>query len=264
MRSAALLAILPALLTAQDPRELVRRAIELDRRNTELSQRYKSQYRQEEEQLDESGKQEKRIVRTWEVRYIEGSPYRRLVARDDRLIPPEEQQLEEQKLRWNIEARRKETPQLRTKRIADWENSQRRRREPLPEMPDAFDFKMVGSETLKGREAWVIDGLPKPGYKPKSSSAAVFQKVKIRVWIDKRDSQWARFDLETFDTVSFGGLLFRVSKGSHLTMEQERIDSEVWLPSLIDLKVAAKLLLVKSYRRRYILTYADYQKVPAG
>src|SRR5206468_1142992 len=115
-----------------------------------------------------------------------------------------------------------------------WTSSQQKRRDPLVELPEAFDFKLAASEALNGSDAWVIDGTPKPGYKPKRSSAAFFPKVKLRVWVDKRDVQWARVDLETLDTVSFLGLLFRVAKGSHLVMEQARVDSEVWLPTRID------------------------------
>jgi hypothetical protein len=88
--------------------------------------------------------------------------------------------------------------------------------------------------------------------------------VKVRVWVDKRAGQWARVDLETLDTVSFGGLLFRLSKGSHLIMEQARVNDEVWLPKLIDLHMAARLLLVKGYRRHYVLTYSDYKKFQAS
>lgn len=85
----------------------------------------------------------------------------------------------------------------------------------------------------------------------------------MRVWVDKRDFQWAKVDLETLDVVSFGGLLFRLSKGSHLVMEQTRVNNEVWLPKLIDVKMSGKLLLFKGYRRRYILTYTDYKKFQA-
>src|SRR5689334_11181436 len=146
MRVLALIAVVP-VLAAQDPRELVRKAIELDRRDYDLSRSYRTQYRQENQQLDEKSNIKTRDVRTWEITYIEGSPYRRLVARDDRPIPPEEQQWEEQKLHQSIEERRKETPEQRSRRISDWERGQQKRREPLAEMPDAFDFKLVGTET---------------------------------------------------------------------------------------------------------------------
>ena len=194
---------------------------------------------------------------------LEGSPYKRLVARSDRPLSLKEQQLEAEKLRTSIQERKKETPELRARRIAEWEKGQRKRREPLQEMPDAFDFTLRGEEALNGNMAWVIDGTPKPGYKPRLASAAFFPKVKVRVWVDKRDFQWAKVDLETLDVVSFGGLLFRLSKGSHLVMEQTRVNNEVWLPKLIDVKMSGKLLLFKGYRRRYILTYTDYKKFQA-
>src|SRR6266404_1983996 len=136
MRALVLIAILPTALPAQEPREIVRRSVELDRRNTELSRSYALHHRQEDQQLDETGKMKFREVRTWDITLPEGSPYRRLVARDDRPLSPKEQQLEEEKLRRSIEERRKETPELRARRIADWERVQQKRREPLAELPD--------------------------------------------------------------------------------------------------------------------------------
>ena len=52
-----------------------------------------------------------RSVVTYDVTLLEGSPYRRLVARNDQPLPPEEEKKEEEKLRRSIEERSKETPE---------------------------------------------------------------------------------------------------------------------------------------------------------
>jgi hypothetical protein len=114
-----LLAVIPALAVAQDPRDLVRRAIELDHRNAELSRNYTFLQRNQVKEFDGGGKLKRSDLRTWDVTLLEGSPYRRLVMRNDQPISPEEQKTEQEKLQASIEQRRKETDEQRDRRIAE-------------------------------------------------------------------------------------------------------------------------------------------------
>ncbi len=97
----------------------------------------------------------------------DGSPYRRLVARGDQPLATVEQQSEKARLAASIEERRRETTEQRQLRIAEWESRRRKQREPMQEVPDAFDFHLAGEQTLDAGEAYVIDATPRPGYHPK-------------------------------------------------------------------------------------------------
>jgi hypothetical protein len=251
---------LPAVLPAQDPLEIIRRSTELDRRNTEISRSYTFLQRQEQRDLEASGKLKKTESETFDVTLLEGSPYRRLVARDDKPLSQKDAGKEEAKLQHSIEDRRKETPEQRERRVADWERKRQKQREPLKELPDAFNFKLAGEEALNGGDAFVIEGAPRPGYRPKSASTAFFPKVKLRFWIDKKDYQWVRVDLESLDTITFGGFLIRLAKGSHLTIENARINNEVWLPKRAAIKGSVRIALVKVMRGEIIYTFSDYKK----
>jgi hypothetical protein len=254
------LVLLPLLACAQDPREIVRRAVEIDTVNQQTARSYTFLERQEERQFDGAGKQKQRQVRTWDVTLLEGSPYRRLVARDDQPLSPAEQKKEEEKLSRSIEQRRKETPEQRDRRLADWDRRQQRQHEPLREMVDAFDFTLAGQEALNGGRAWVIDAAPKPGYKPQLASAAYFPKIKARLWISQGDYHWIKVEAETLDTIAFGGFLLRLAKGGHLLLEQTRVNNEVWLPKRISVNFTARLALVKGLRAALDLTFSDYKK----
>ena len=59
--------------------------------------------------------------------------------------------------------------------------------------------------------------MPKPGYRPTNATTAFFPKIKLKMWIDKKDYQWVKVDLESLDTITFGGILLRVAKGRHVT-----------------------------------------------
>ena len=128
------------------------------------------------------------------------------------------------------------------------------------ELPDAFDFRLAGEEALASGEAYVVDAMPKPGYKPKLPLAAYFPKVKARFWIDKNDYHWAKIDVETLDTISFVGFLVRLAKGSRLTIEQAHVNQEVWLLKSATVRASARVALIKSVHEELIVTFSDYKK----
>ena len=260
MRALSLIALIPALAIAEDAREIVRRAVELDRKDVEISRQYTFLQRQEECDLDGAGRPKNHEIRTFDVTLLEGSPYRRLVARGDQPLSAKDQQAEDEKLRASIEQRRKETPEERSRRVAEWGRKQEKQREPVKELVEAFDFRMAGEEALNGGETWVIDATAKPGYKPKSTATTFFPKVKLRLWIDKREYQWVRMQMDVLDTISFGGFLLRIAKGGHLMVEQTRVNSEVWLPKRATVTASARLLLVKGYHKSFDITFSDYKK----
>ncbi|MCU1234163.1 MAG: hypothetical protein JWP63_2130 [Candidatus Solibacter sp.] len=260
MRAIFLILFLPSILLAQDAVEIVRRAAELDRKNIETARNYTYLRRQEQRDIDSSGHVKKSESTTLDVTLLEGSPYERLVARDDKPLPEKERRQEEEKLQKSIAERRRETREQRDRRVAEWEHKQERQREPMKELPEAFDLKLAGEESLNGGDTWVIDGTPKAGYHPKTRGTSFFPKVKFRLWIEKNAYHWVKFDMESLDTISFGGILVRMAKGSHLTAENARINNEVWLPKAAILKGSIRIALVKVLRGEMRFSFSDYKK----
>jgi hypothetical protein len=201
-----------------------------------------------------------REVHTYDVTLLEGSPYRRLVAQNDRPLTAKDQKKEEEKLRQSNVARSQETEPQKQQRIADWRRKQEKQREPMHEIPDAFDLRLLPEESLGGRAMWVIDATPKPGYKPKLKSAFFFPKVKMRFWIDHQDYQAVRAEIETLETIAWGGIVARLAKGDRLTFEMARVNDEVWLPKAIRIAGSARVLLVKGFRGSIEISYSNYKK----
>jgi hypothetical protein len=263
-RLAALAALFPAVTFSQivtpSARDVVLRSINADRANAAIARNYTYLMRQDERQLDAAGNVLSHESRTWDYTMLEGSPFHRLVERDDHPLSAREQKVEEEKLRKSIEDRRQETAEQRARRIADWDRAQQKRREPLRELPDAFDFRFAAEDSISGRPMYVIDATPHPGYRPKSASTAFLTKVRARFWVGKSDYQWTKFDMETLETVAFGAVLLRLAKGSHMVVEQTWVNNEVWLFKSADLRVSARVLLVKGIRREYVFTFSGYKK----
>jgi hypothetical protein len=265
MRFLTLLVCLPALAAAQtspDAGEIMRRALAQDSQATAAALNYTYLEHQEVRTLD-GGKTKVRETNTYDVTLLEGSPYRRLVAHNDQPLSPKDQSKEEEKLRRSIEDRRHETPEQKQQRIADWHRKEEKQHEPLHEIPDAFFLRLAPPESLDGHDVYVIDATPKTGYKPKSKNAFFLPKVKARFWIARQDYQCIRAEFETLDTISWGGFVARVGKGTHLRIELTRVNDEVWLPKRILLTGTARILLVKGYTGEIDLTYSAFKRFTA-
>jgi hypothetical protein len=260
MRAALLLAIACALNAAQDPREIVRRSVELMDHNLAIARNYTFLERSETRELDSDARVKTRKILLYDVTMLEGSPYRRLVGKDDHGLSPEEERIEQKKLTDSIAQRRKETPAEHARRIADWEKKRQREREPLDEVPEAFDFRIAGEGRIDGRDAWIVEGTLRPGYHARSSLAKLFPKFRGTLWIDKADYQWVKTEAEVTGDISWGLFVARLNKGARLDVEMTRVNDEVWLPKRIEAKASARVALVKKYRIEADTSFSNYRK----
>jgi hypothetical protein len=119
---------------------------------------------------------------------------------------------------------------------------------------------MLPPETTDGRQLYVIQAEPKPGYQPHSKDGKYLTKFRGKIWVDQNEYQWAKLDLETIDTISFGWFVARLHKGTHFYVEQTRVNDEVWLPKLVHLNIGARIALLKDLNYDVTQTYSDYKK----
>jgi hypothetical protein len=219
--------------------------------------------REEEQKLDGSGNVKKTETRTLEVLEVYGEPVERLIEKGDRPLPADEANKEEEKIQKVMEKRKNESEGDRRKRLEKEEKEQQDDRKFVLEIADAFNFRLIGSEELDGRDTWVLEGEPRAGYEPKDRDARILLKFKGRVWIDKQEAQWAKIDITAIDTISVGWFLARIHKGSHVVAEQTKINDEVWLPKHVAVQVDARLVLLKSVNENIDETFRDYKKFRA-
>jgi len=274
--SVAALAVLVPLAVAplraeDDPKEILRRALRIDARNRELERSYTYVQRDEERTLDGAGKVKRRESRTWDVTPLKGSQFRRLIERDDRPLSPKEEQEQEGARQRREAARQKtagrlanETPAERRKRQERQELARKRRQAEMDEVVEGFDLRLAGEEQIDGEPVWVIAGDPRKGYRFQDGEMARFlSRVKGRIWIAKADYQPVRIDAETTDTISFGGVVARIYKGSHIHIEYTHVNGEVWLPKVERFGASGRILMVKGLRLEGESTYSNYRKFSA-
>jgi hypothetical protein len=263
VRLTALCAAAAAFATgvfAQDAREIVRKSVELDQANWLRMKDYTWVARSSERRFDSNGKVKSEESSAWETIILSGEPYRRMLERNGKPLPPDELRKQQEKLDKNIAKLQHETAGQKQRRLDEYEKQRLKDRAFLREIPDAYDVQLAGDAKVDGRDVWVIVGTPKPGYRPKDGQAKALEKIRAKLWVDKNNYQWVRLEAESTGTISFGLFLARLNPGAKLVFEQTRVNDEVWLPKHLFLKGTGRLGLLVKVASEQDITWNDYRK----
>ena len=255
----SLLSIL-AVERLTDPGEIVKRLATADRRNREVSRQYTFVQRSEERELDAQGRVQKTESKTVDVSYLYGRPYSRVVARNDKPLPPAEIAKEEEKFRKESVHRRLESESDRRKLV---ERDTRRReefRKMIDEVGKAYYLKLEGLEKIDSRDVYRIAATPRPDYDRILPPYSLLKNMKGTMWIDTEEFQMVKVDAEVVGTLSVGLFLVRVSEGTKLHFEQTRVNGEVWMPKYAASKIDGRLGLIKKIRAEQTTTWKDFRK----
>lgn len=247
-------------LSQEQIQALVRQAADKDLENQKKLRNYTYTQREEEHKLDGDGQTKSTEVRTYEIMVLFEEQVQKLVAKDDKPLSENDAKKEDGKIQKIIDKRKNEDEDDRRKRLEKAEKEQEEGRQFVKEVADAYKFRWVGTELLNGRDTYVIDADPRPGYEPHSKDAKFLPKFRFRAWMDKAESQWVKLDIQCIDTVSVGLFLVRVHKGSNIQIELTRVNDEVWLPKHVALKLDARVALFKGFNMAEDVTYRDYKK----
>ncbi len=256
----SLLAQTPAPLSQEQIQSLVRQAADKDLENDKKLRDYTYMQREEEHKLNSDGQTKSTEVRTYENMVLFEEPVRKLVGKDNKPLPENDARREDEKIQKIIDKRKDESDNDGRKRLEKSEKEREQGRQFVKEVADAYNFRWVGTENFNGRETYVIDADPRPGYEPHVKDAKFLPKFRFRAWIDKAESQWVKLDIQCIDTVSVGLFLVRLHKGSNIQIELLRVNDEVWLPKHVTLKVDARVALFKGLNMSEDVVYSEYKK----
>jgi len=237
--------------------DLVRRSVENNERSWKAAPAYTFT---EADVITKSGKTTRRKYR---VLMIEGSQYNQLIAENGEPLGPARVATEQKKLGREIARRRSESASARSRRVAQYQRERRQDRAMMSEMVKAFNFKLAGREQMNGRDCWVLDATPRPGYRPSSYQTKALTGMRGRMWIDTREYQWVKVHAEVFRPVAFGLFIAHVQPGTEFTLEEAPIGNGLWMPRRLVTKVRATALLFWSENSVDDETYTDYRLQPA-
>ena len=247
-------------LTPEQIQALIRVAADKDLENDKKLRDYTYVQREEEHKLDGDGRTKSTESRIYEIMVLYEEQVRKLITKNGKSLPDNDAKKEDAKIQKIIDKRKDESDSDRQKRLEKLEKEREQGRQFVKEVADAYNFHWVGTENFNGRETYVIDAEPRPGYEPHIKDAKFLPKFRFRAWIDKAESQWVKLDIQCIDTVSVGLFLVRLHKGSNIQIELVRINDEVWLPKYVTLKLDARIALFKGLNMTEDVAFSDYKK----
>jgi hypothetical protein len=260
---AAACALAQPVPTDQEARRIILRSVERDQSDLEIRRDYTFISRTEQRNLDSSGRITKTETETHEVMILYGRPYRRLIAKDDKPLAAGAELKERGKMDKEVARRRKESEKDKEKQAREESRSIRQEREVLREIADAFDFQLLGDDSVDGYPTWVIQMEPTPGYEPRSRDTKILSRLHGKLWVTKDDYRWVKVEAEVIRSISVGLVLARLNPGTQLDFEQKRVQGEVWMPNRVRARVNARLAFLKKINAEVDVTYSDYRKFQA-
>lgn len=237
--------------------------VEANEEETEkLLDQYSYTQRSTSRELGKDGVLREKESETYQLSFYKGYRIRRLIEKNGKPLTPREQEKEDKNAAERVEEIEKEIAK-REKREQNGPPSEESRRVSISEVMKASRLTNPRRERLRGRDVIVFDFEPNPDfdYKNAKSMLKFFGKTAGAMWIDEKDKQVARLEAYLADSFNIGGgVLAKLRKGASFTLEKERLNDEIWLPSLMDINMSIRVLLVKGIDLNQELRSYDYRK----
>lgn len=203
---------------------------------------------------------------TFQLTFYKGYRIRRLIAKDSKPLSSDHQEKEDKDVQKRIAEIEKEIAKKEAKAARQTSSGapdEENKRISVAEVLRASNLLNPRREQFRGRDVIVFDFEPDPDFDFKNAKSFLkfFGKTAGVMWIDAQDKQVARLEAVLFDSFKIGGgFLANLKKGAAFTLENDRINNEVWLPSSADINLSIKVLLVKGISINQNIKYTDYEK----
>jgi hypothetical protein len=152
--------------------------------------------------------------------------------------------------------------QMQAKRKQQQEDENRTRR-IVGSLPDAFRYKVTGTEEKDGRTIVTLHFTPNPNFSPPNRETLVLQGMEGNMVVDSTVLHLLKIDGTMTKDVSIGwGIIGHLDKGGRFVVEQKEIEKDNWQITYIMLNFTGKALLFKTIRINEVDTSSDFRKVP--
>lgn len=237
---------------------LMREVEEHQRRSERLERDYL--YREVARQQRSNGR--KGETREYDVFWLRGVQVHRLVRKDGKELTAEAQRKESDRIDKEV------VKALERKRKADAEGKETdpegREEVTVSRFLELGTFSNPRRELLNGRSTIVVDYAGNPKAKTRNRLESVIRDLAGTIWINEQDRAISRLDGHFANSFKVGGgIVMSIQKGTTFSMEQIKVNNEVWLPSRIEANGAARVLLLLHFEGSVLITESDYRKFKA-
>ncbi len=112
------------------------------------------------------------------------------------------------------------------------------------------------------RPTIIFDFVGRKDAKTHSLAEDTSKELQGTIWIDEADRQVAHLDVSFNDDFRVAsGLVASIKKGSSFHFDQTPVNGEVWLPTVGEGAVQARILMIKTVRQHYFEQDYDYKRL---
>lgn len=232
----------------------------------ELLDKYSFNQKSTKRELGKDGILRETESETRQLSFYKGYRIARIVEKNGRALSEREQKEEDKEVQKRVEEIEKKIAKEEAKTVQQSSAGtpdEEGRRVSIAEVLRASNLVNPRRERFRGRDVIVFDFEPNPNfdYKNAKSFLKFFGKTVGVMWIDEKDKQVARIEAVLADSFKVGGgVLAKLRKGASFTLEQERVGDEIWLPSVADINLSVRVLLVKGIEVNQLIKSYNYRK----
>jgi hypothetical protein len=211
------------------------------------------------QEMDSHGDVKKTETDQYDVFWINGVPVRRLLKKNGKNLSESEIKQEDERID-------KESSKARERR--DKAEAQGKQTDPRGEdvvtvsrLLELGSFSNAHRVQFRGRDTIVVDYTGDPKATTRNSFENVIRDLVGTLWVDEQDHAIARLEGHFVNNFKVGGgLLVNIQKGLTFSMEQVRINDEVWLPAHIEGHGSARALLLFHFNGAMVVENSNYRK----
>jgi hypothetical protein len=183
-------------------------------------------------------------------------PVTRLAKSNGKPVSTETQHLEEARLKHLLSS-----PDEQARHFRDYKEDEDRIGHMVSLMPDAYVYQYAGEENGCHK----LNFTPNPKYPAHSIEARVVHSMSGTLWVDARMKRMARLDAHINENLDFGfGLFGRLYKGGWFRIERTQVSATDWKTQRLEVHIAGRALIVKSFARETSEIRGGFVAVPAG
>lgn len=117
---------------------------------------------------------------------------------------------------------------------------------------------------INGRDTIAVDYTGDPKAKTRNRLEDIIRSIAGTIWVDEQDRAISRLEGHFANNYKVGGgLMVTVKKDTSFSMEQKKINGEVWLPAQAEGQGAARVLLFVNFDGSVHFAFSDYRKFKA-
>jgi hypothetical protein len=166
----------------------------------------------------------------------------RLLEKDGKPLPPEDEQAELDRLNHLLEH-----PEVQEHRHKKEQEDSARGDEMVRMLPDAFLFTYNGMVEGPNGPCYRLEFKPNPAFTPPDREGEVYHGMVGELWVDQAQLRLAKIDAHLISDVNFGwGVLGRLYKGGSILVENSDVGLHHWETIHMKLQLQGKLLMMKS------------------